>query len=131
MKNKAIRYFKNGYSCSEAVVKTAVDAGLCHEELVPCATAFSGGMGSGCLCGAVGGAQIVIGSCFGRRDGVCDGHLAREKAKQFMDEFKTRNKSTCCRVLSSKLEGDARKEYCEKYVADAVEILEQFTNVKV
>ena len=49
----AVDYYKSGYSCSESIVKEAIDLGLCDESLLPVATSFSGGIGSGCLCGAV------------------------------------------------------------------------------
>ena len=60
MKEKAIENYKNGYSCSESVVKAAIDSRLCDESLLACATPFSAGMSSGCLCGAVAGAQLVL-----------------------------------------------------------------------
>ena len=57
--------------------------------------------------------------------------MARQKAKFIVDEFKKRNKLTCCRVLSGGLEGPAKKERCSKYVADICEILEEALKVKV
>ena len=39
-----------GYSCSESIVMEAIEKGLVPKELLPVATSFSGGMGSGCLC---------------------------------------------------------------------------------
>lgn len=45
MKEKAVEYFKNGYSCSESLIKAAIDEGLCPSELMPVATAFQ----EGCL----------------------------------------------------------------------------------
>ena len=70
---RATEYFKNGYSCSESVVKAAIDKGLVHESALPLATAFSGGIGSGCLCGAVAGMQIIIGAMYGRDDKAVTG----------------------------------------------------------
>lgn len=66
IKEKALGYFKNGYSCSESIVQACIDLGLCDKELLPCATTFSAGMSSGCACGAVTGAQLVLGYLFGR-----------------------------------------------------------------
>lgn len=132
MKEQAVDYFINqGYSCSESIVKTAIDEGLCDKALLPCATSFSGGMSSGCLCGAVAGAQMVIGFNFGRENSKGNELLARAKAKELVDEFKNRNKVTCCRVLTAGLEGMQRKQHCCKMVADAAEILEQLVKVKV
>lgn len=131
MKNKAIEYYMNGYSCSESIVKTAIDAGLCDESLLPCATSFSGGMLSGCLCGAAAGAQLVLGYNFGRGNSKGNDDEGRAKAKEFIEEFKKRNKVTCCKVLSMGLEGIERKRHCCKMVGDGAEILEQMLKVRV
>lgn len=131
MKEKATEYFMNGYSCSESVVKTAIDAGLCDKALLSCATSFSGGMSSGCVCGAVAGAQLVLGYNFGRENSKGNELLARAKAKELVEEFVKRNKFTCCKALTAGLEGMDRKQHCCKMVSDAVEILEELIKVKV
>ncbi len=132
MKEKAVEYYlKSGYSCAESIIKSAIDEGLCDESLLSCATSFSGGMSSGCLCGAVASSQIILGLHYGRDNKFDNPVCAREKAKEFIDEFKKRNKVTCCRVLSAGLEGMARKEHCSKLVVDAAEILETMVTVKV
>jgi len=132
IKEKALEYFKNGYSCAESVVQACIDENLCPKELLPCATPFSAGMVSGCACGAVTGAQIVLGCLFGRSNNSGSNINAREKAAELVEEFKKRNKVLCCRILSAGLEGSARKEHCAKMVSDACEILENIINrVKV
>lgn len=125
MKNKAVEYFKNGYSCSESIIKAAIDEGLCDKSLISAATSFSGGMSSGCLCGTVAASQIISGLHFGRDNSFGNEVCAREKAAFIVEEFKKRNKLTCCRVLSGGLTGEARKERCSKYVIDCCEILEE------
>lgn len=131
LKDRAVKYFMNGYSCSEAILQACIDEGICPKELLPCATTFSGGMSSGCVCGAVASSQIVLGYLYGRDNSFGNDVLAREKAKNLVSEFKSRNKVTCCRVLSAGLEGVAKKEHCSKYVADCSEILEELIKVKV
>lgn len=131
LKDRATEYYKNGFSCAESIIKACIDEGLCPPELLPCATTFSAGMSSGCLCGAVGASQIAIGYHYGRNNQFGNPVSAREKAAALVDEFKEKNKVTCCRVLSAKLEGAARKEHCTKLVADAAEILEELIKVKV
>ena len=131
VKEKALEYFKNGYSCSECIVKACIDAEICDESLLPCATTFSGGMSSGCVCGSIAGAQLVLGSVFGRNNKYGNKISAREKAAEFVEEFKKRNKITCCRVLCSGLEGSAKKEHCAKLVADSSEILSSLLKVTV
>ena len=75
----APNYFMQGYSCSEAIVKSAVELGLADESLVSVATSFSGGMSSGCLCGAVAGSQMVLGLLHGKYKD----NTARTLAKEF------------------------------------------------
>lgn len=131
MKEKAVEYYlEKGYSCSESVVQAAVDAGLCDKSVLSCATSFCAGMMSGCVCGAIAGAQMVLGYNFGRENSKGNVVMAKAKAKEFVEEFKSRNKFTCCKVLSARLEGIQRKQHCAKMVGDASEILEQLVKVK-
>lgn len=132
MKEKAIEYYMNGgYSCSESIIKAAIDEGLCDKSLLAAATAFSGGMSSGCVCGAVAAAQIISGMHFGRENQYGNENTAREKAAFIVEEFKKNHKVTCCRVLSKGLEGMARKQNCSKYVAEVCDILQKLLEVKV
>ena len=125
IKEKAINYFMNGFSCSESIVKASIDLGLCEENLLPCSTIFSAGMSSGCVCGTISGAQLVLGHLFGRNNKYGNQISAREKAAELVSEFKDKNKVTCCRVLCSGLEGSQKKEHCCKLVCDSSDILEK------
>jgi C_GCAxxG_C_C family probable redox protein len=115
---KAAEYFNNGYSCSESMIKWAIYEGLVSEEMLPLATPFSGGMGSGCLCGAIVGAQMIIGSQFGRDNKYGNENLAKAKAKEFIQKFTEKHKATCCRVLTRGMEfsGPNRKAHCTNMV---------------
>lgn len=115
---KAAEYFNNGYSCSESIVKWAVDEGLVPEDLLPVATPFSGGLGVGCLCGAVAGCQIVLGYLYGKANKNGNEVLARAKAKEFMQKFMEKYKATCCRVLTRGMEMGTpeRKAHCTTMV---------------
>ena len=84
MEKQAINYFKSGYSCSESVIRAAIDEGLCDPVLLSCATSFSGGISSGCLCGTVAAAQMILGFNFGRDNLKNNEICAREKAKEFI-----------------------------------------------
>lgn len=123
LKEKAVIYFNKGYSCSESMVQAAIEAGLLPEELLPCATSFSGGMGVKCLCGAVAGAQIVIGYLHGK--GKTE--LARGLAKEFVEKFKESHKVTCCKVLTQGFDfhSSERREHCANMVYDCAKILEE------
>lgn len=131
LKDKASEYFMNGYSCSESVIQACIDEGLCPTEFLPCATTFSSGMASGCACGTITAAQMVLGYIFGRNNKFGNQICAREKAAQLIEGFKKKNKVTCCRVLSAGLEGSAKKEHCKKFVAETCDILEELIGAKV
>jgi len=133
MKEKAVGYYQQGYSCSESVVQAAIDEGLCDKNLLPVATSFSGGMSSGCLCGAVAGAQMVIGANFGKQNINQNDESARAKAKEFIDEFRKNRKATCCKILSSGFEfhSPERKQNCANLVAECAEIIENLIELKV
>ena len=126
MKSLALNYYKNWYSCSECVVKAAIDKGYCAEDLLKISTPFSAGMASGCLCGAVAGALIVIGAVFNKED-------SKLMANDFIKKFTSANKTTCCKVLSHGLDkGSAeRRELCKNYVANCSSILEEMIKNKL
>lgn len=126
MKETAKQYFLNGYSCSEAVVKAAILKGYATEEALSIATSFSGGMGVRCLCGAVAGAQIVIGSLFGKKENERDGLKARALAKEFSLKFAEKYKVNCCKVLSAGFDfaSSERKQHCSSMVEFSASLLE-------
>ena len=131
---QAVEYFLNeGYSCAESVMHNAIDEGLVPKELLPVASAFSGGMGSGCLCGAIGASQCIIGYLFGKENANGNEYLARVKAKQFIDEFKKNHKATCCRVLTAGMDmaSKERKAHCANMVDECSKILKDIIRVKV
>ncbi len=130
---KAAEYFNSGYSCSESIIKEAIDKGIVPEEFLPVASAFSGGMGSGCLCGAVAASQIIIGWLYGKDNKSGNEVNARVLAKQFLDKFKENHKAACCRVLTAgmNMASPERKAHCTNMVNDCSKILEDFIKVKV
>ena len=129
----AIDYFNNGYSCSESMIKWAIDENLVSEELLPVATTFSGGMGVGCLCGAVAGAQMILGAQFGCNNKFGNEVFARAKAKEFMQRFMEKHNATCCRVLTRGLEmaSPERKAHCTNMVEYCQKLIEELTHIEV
>jgi len=123
---KAAEYFNNGYSCSESIVMEAIEKGLLPEEFLSAATAFSGGMGSGCLCGAIAGSQMVLGYIMGRS-------RSRAAAKEFISKFRENHPATCCRVLTRGMDmvSPERKAHCTNMVNDCSKILEEMVKVNV
>lgn len=133
MEEKAVDYYKQGYSCSESIILAAIDNGLCDKSLLSVATAFSGGMSSGCLCGAVAGAQMILGSNFGKNNSKGNEETARAKAKEFIEEFKKTRKATCCKVLTNGLEfgSPERKQNCATLVKECAQILGRIVGEKI
>ena len=121
----APKYFlEQGYSCSESFAKSAVDMGLADESVINIATSFSGGMGSGCLCGAVAGAQMIIGLLHGKTKD----NQARALAREFYQKFIEIHKVTCCKVLTKNFDdfhSKERKEHCANMVYDSAKILDE------
>jgi len=121
----APKYFlEEGYSCSESIARAAVDLGLCDESIISIATSFSGGMGSGCLCGAVAGAQMIIGLLHGKNKD----NTARILAKEFYKRFTETHKVTCCKILTKDFEdfhSKERKEHCANMVFECSVILDE------
>lgn len=124
---KAVEYFLNGNSCSESIILGAIDKGWCDKDLLSVATAFSGGIGSGCLCGAISGANMIIGNLFGKENKYGNPTIARQLSKEFMDKFKETHKATCCRVLSRGTEAGTpeRKQHCSSFVEFCFNTLEE------
>ena len=117
----ADNFLNKGLSCSESIVAAAYEAGYTPEELIGVATSFSGGMGSGCLCGAVAGAQIVTGYLHGKNKT----NKARALAKEFVEEFKKAHRGTCCKVLTAGFDfhSPERKQHCVNMVQSSAMIL--------
>ena len=124
---EAAECFMNGYSCSESIVKWAIDKNIVSEDLLSVASSFSGGMGSGCLCGAIAGSQMVLGAVYGKENKHGNPPFARAKAQEFIQTFTAIHKATCCRVLTKGLEmgSSERKLHCVNMVESAQKILEE------
>lgn len=137
--NRAVAVFKEGYSCSQAILSTyGLQLGLEREVALKVACAFGGGMGRmGKTCGAVTGALMVIGLKCGLVE-VTD-QKAKETTyvlvREFMKRFIARNGSVECKVLLgcdlSTPEGiryakdkNVVSTICPKLVQQAAEILE-------
>jgi len=132
LSSKATELFNQGYSCSESIVRAAVELNIINnkfdiENLTRVASAFSGGMGeSGCLCGAVAGAQIVLGYSFGRNNTETPPKIVKALSGQFIQKFKDKRNATCCRILTKGFDFHSaeRRTHCVSIVSDTAEILE-------
>jgi len=135
----AVACFREGFSCSQAVLSTwSGEFGLERETALRAAAGFGGGMGGlGEVCGAVTGALIVIGLKHGRTE--AKDKETKEKnsflVRDFAGRFRSRNGSLLCRELlgcdlttPEGAEAARQKglfaERCPRFVRDAAEILE-------
>jgi len=136
----AVESFKEGFSCSQAVVAAFSDLfELDRQKALKISQAFGGGMARmGLTCGAVTGAFMAIGLKYGRTRPE-DGE-AKEKTyalvHDFIREFKARHGSIVCRELigvdlgtaeghKQAIESGVFENLCCQYVQDAVEILDR------
>ena len=99
----AVACFREGFSCSQAILSTySNDFGLPRETALRAAAALGAGMGRlGEVCGAVAGALIVIGLKNGHTEAT--DKETKEKnytlVRDFADRFRSRNGALCCRDL--------------------------------
>lgn len=131
LKSKTIDYFKQGYACSEAFIRSAYECGIIDKEsdielLTKIASPFAGGIEtSGCICGALVGAQMTIGCLIGRKDISYPNDMLQKVSKRLVDEFKERGHVTCCRASLDDFNEttEERFENCSKTIEDVVDIL--------
>jgi C_GCAxxG_C_C family probable redox protein len=136
---KAIECFKEGFSCSQAVLSAFCEPlGLDRNNALKISQSFGGGMAHmGETCGAVTGAFMVIGLKHGRTRANDD--LAKEKTYELVQEFAQRFRSQHGSIICKELLGydlsknDEAKEaqekqlfddFCPKLVQTAAEICE-------
>ncbi len=135
---KAAHLFKQGFSCSQAVLAACGEGlGVEEEKLLKISSGFGAGMGRmGEVCGAVTGAFMAIGLKHGR--GKLEDQAAKEKTQQLVSEFakrfKARHRTVICRDLLGcdlstaagikiALEKNLFTTLCPKFVSSAAEIL--------
>jgi C_GCAxxG_C_C family probable redox protein len=138
-KELAIERFRGDYNCAQSVLSVfGPEYGLSEKDAFRIAWPFGGGMGRlQKTCGAVTGAYMVIGLAWGMKKPETDEE--KEKVYQIVREFTARFEShhgatDCLTLLGrdiSTVEGRQKakedeifSQRCEKYVGDAVAILE-------
>jgi C_GCAxxG_C_C family probable redox protein len=136
---RATALFKEGFSCSQAVLAAYADGlGLPRETALRIAQPFGGGIAkSGDWCGAVTGAFLVIGMKYGRVKP--DDTAAKDKTyalvQEFVKRFKAKHGTARCNDLLGcdigTPEGqktiEAKKLHqtlCENLIRDAIGILD-------
>ncbi len=135
----AVSLFREGFSCSQAVAAVYdEETGVPRDTLLRIAQPFGGGIGRMAdWCGAVTGAFLVIGLKHGRirAEDLQSRDRTYAWVREFTARFRNRHGDTACRNLLgcdiSTAEGMKSAEElklheirCEKFVRDAVDILE-------
>jgi len=139
--DKALALFSQGFNCSQSIFAVfGEEFGLREDDCLKISCPFGGGMGRQQLtCGAVTGALLVLGLQYGKakNDDNSKKVLTYKKTNDFFKEFKIRNGSINCRELLQGLDMNDPEDSkiieernlfrinCDKYVKDAVEIIQQ------
>jgi C_GCAxxG_C_C family probable redox protein len=116
-KQLALQYHLSGkFNCCQSVIKGFCDSrNIECDQLLSATSTFGRGLNSGCVCGALAGAELVLGLIYSK-----DVSIARQKSSEMHNRFKEKFKATCCRVLKGKETGR-----CSEFVVGAIEILEE------
>jgi C_GCAxxG_C_C family probable redox protein len=137
---QAVSRFKEGFSCSQAVLSVfAEQFGLVCETALRISAGFGGGMGRMAqTCGTVTAAFMVIGLKYDSQDPKDKQTKERtyHLVRQFAEKFKARNGSvTCSHLLGCDIstpqgaktaqEKNLFSTVCPKMVQEAVEILDE------
>ena len=138
---KAVDYFRRSFNCSQAVFTVfGNEYGLSENDCLKLSCAFGGGMGRQQLtCGAVTGALMAIGMKYGKalNDPEEKKKETYSKTREFFERFTELNGSVNCKVLLDGLDMNEPADHkeimerklfdisCERYVADAVKIVEK------
>jgi C_GCAxxG_C_C family probable redox protein len=125
----ALRYFRNGLYCSEAVLRAFNETfKLGYEDGgYKITTGFAAGLGeSGCACGALTAGVMVIGLIAGRSANYESERLAFTLVNRLHSLFTAHNKAACCRILTREYDWNSaeRRVQCEQYVLSAAVILD-------
>lgn len=139
-KELALERFRGEFNCAQSVLSVfAAKYGLSENDALRIAWPFGGGMGRlQKTCGAVTGAYMVIGLVWGAKRPVTEEEKEKvyQVVREFTARFEARHGATDCLTLLgqdiSTPEGRRKSKdenrsarLCEKYVGDAVEILEE------
>ncbi|KAF1085520.1 putative redox-active protein [Sporotomaculum syntrophicum] len=102
VRRKAEKYFDAGYNCAQAVALSNIEVFNGDTEgIIKFTAGFGHGMNAGCVCGAISGGVLAIGSLLTGPDGKANRAIKETTAelhRRFIDEFGL----TCCKGLRKK-----------------------------
>jgi C_GCAxxG_C_C family probable redox protein len=124
------KYFKNGYNCAEAVLRSFCDTLNLpiNEEALKIASGFGGGVGhAGCMCGALTGATMIISLLTGRTSPDQSREPAYQSAAEFHKRFTDEFGAACCRVINlHPFATPEQRRNCLKITGKTAELLQAF-----
>lgn len=127
-------YHNKGFNCAESIFLAfrGVAAPDLSEEMVRLATPFGGGIGrSGCICGALSGAIIILGAAKGRISPDTPRKESYDLSNDYHNRFKDEFGGTCCRVLvKDKFGSKEQGEKCFKIITESAALLMKFIDEK-
>ncbi len=110
-------YLTRQYLCSETILLTmnrGLGGPLSDDQAIGLSAGLADGMGgSGCLCGAVGGAALAIGLFLGSAGPHGKRREIRATTGEFHAWFKNEYGSACCRVLVKKVKDDPKAHFSQ------------------
>lgn len=133
-RNAAGQYFKEGYNCSESILRAMTDTlGISvDEQALRMTTGFGGGIGhAGCVCGALAASVMSLGLLKGRTDASQSRKEAYELSEEFHRRFQEKFGATCCRALNPH-EFETREHLvnCVKITGNTAKLLMEFIEEK-
>jgi len=133
-RNAAGQYFKEGYNCSEAVLRATTDVLNIpvNDQALRMTTGFGGGIGhAGCVCGALAASVMSLGLLKGRTAATQSREEAYALSEEFHRRFQEKFGATCCRVLNPH-EFETREHLvnCVKITGNTAKLLMEFMEEK-
>lgn len=101
----AVRLFKSGYSCSEAVLmafEMNTEKEFSEDAKRGMSAYVEGLSGSGCICGALAGAVFILSTMGGRLSPDEPIQKLKSAVRTLHDDFRKEFSSACCRVITAK-----------------------------
>lgn len=130
---KAFTYHQQGYNCAQSVLASYSDrTGLSEEQSLAIATGFGGGARYGGLCGAIGGAVMVLGMIHPQATGEAeDKRQGIQRTKEIERRFVQRFNQLDCRDLLAMKELDGTEiakelgaeKHCDLLIVSAADLL--------
>ncbi len=127
-------YHNKGFNCAESIFMTfrSIAATGLSEDMVRLATPFGGGLGrSGCVCGALSGAVMILGAARGRITPDVPRKESYELSNEYHELFRKKFGATCCRALVKEKFGTPEQgAKCFKIITESAEMLMEFITEK-